>query len=172
MTKPNGFSFKDPVDIRVKDVDSAIVDAAYQVAVETREAWGKKTAPLKRKRAAAMRVTISNGRGRAKITLSVARSRMYRVSELLTSTTDDTTGAARIPVFYTRPDGSGGSTQVEALDTFVWDGVFLQRQSSGKTREARADFGPRDELSWYRDDLVANAEKRFDALFAELRGDK
>ena len=172
MAKPNGFSFKDPIDIRVKDVDSAIIDAAYQVAVETREAWDKKVSPLKRKRTAAMRITISNGKGRAKVTLSVARSRMYRVSELLTSTSADTTGASRIPVFYTRPDGSGGSTQVEALNTFVWDGVFLQRQADGRTKEARADFGPRDELSWYRDDLVANAERRFDALFAELRGDK
>ena len=75
-------------------------------------------------------------------------------------------------MLFRSPDGRGGSTQVEALNTFVWDGVFLQRQASGKTREARADFGPRDELSWYRDDLVANAERRFDALFAELRGDK
>ena len=168
----SGFSFKDPVDIRVKNVDDSIIAAAYQVATETRERWGKKTAPLKRKRPAAMRVTISNGRGRAKITLSVARTRMYRVSELPTSTSGDTTGAARIPVFYTRPDGRGGSHQVEALKTFVWDGVFLQRQANGRTKEARADFGPRDELSWYRDDLVANAEMRFDDLFAELRGDK
>lgn len=172
MTKPNGFSFKDSVDIRIKDVDSAIVDAAYQVAVETREAWGKKTAPLKRRRGGAMRITISNGKGRAKVTLSVARQRMYRLAELQTSTSDDTTGASRTPIFYTRPDGSGGSVQVESPRSFVWDGVFLQRQANGKTKEARADFGPRDELSWYRDELVANAEKRFDALFAELRGDK
>ena len=172
MAKPNGFSFKDPIDIRVKDVDSAIIDAAYQVAVDTREAWDKKVSPLKRKRTAAMRITISNGKGRAKVTLSVARQRMYRLSELLTSTSDDTTGASRTPIFYTRPDGSGGSTQVESPRSFVWDGVFLQRQTNGKIREARADFGPRDELAWYRDELVANAERRFDVLFAELRGDK
>ena len=116
-----------------------------------------------------MRVTISNGKGRAKITLSVARSRMYRVSELLTSTSDDTTGASRIPVFYTRPDGSGGSTQVEALKPSFGTASFCSVNQAVKLAR-RALILARDELSWYRDDLVANAEKRFDARFCRVAG--
>ena len=46
MTK-SGFSFKDPVDIRVKDVDDSIIAAAYPGSDGDAREMGQKDSPAK-----------------------------------------------------------------------------------------------------------------------------
>lgn len=162
----NRIGFTDDIRIDIPDGDAIVQAAARAAAEETRRKWDAKTAEGKREgKTPRMRISITARRGVAVAKLTVAAWRLYTLNELETKPDRSvaTTGGDRAPIWY-RQKSASGSEWVEAPDAFNWDGLILQRRPTGKLRAARASFGPRDELDWYRDDLASDLEARVEEL--------
>ena len=163
-----GMGFTKDIKLDIPDAGSAARDAVEQAAIETRAKWDAITRAGKRagRETPRMFIDIRSRKGAAVARLTVAAFRLYTLRELETrpSLEKDTTGAQREPIFYKRKDAMRAFSWVEVPDAFVWNDLIMQRKDGGGVKEARADFGPRDELSWYRDDLTSDLEERVSTL--------
>lgn len=163
-----GMGFTKDIRIDIPDADSAARDAVEQAAIETRAKWDAITRAGKRagRETPRMRISIRSRKGAAVARLTVAAWRLYTLRELETrpGLEKDTTGAQGEPIFYKRKAAMRAFSWVEVPDAFVWGDLIMQRKDGRKVKEARADFGPRDELSWHRDELTSDLEERVNAL--------
>lgn len=163
-----GMGFTRDIKIDIPDAESVARDAVEQAAIETRAKWDALTRAGKRagRETPRLRIDIRSRKGAAVARLTVAAWRLYTLRELETrpSLEKDTTGAQGEPIFYNRKSAAGAFSWAEVPDAFVWNDLIMQRGDGRRVKEARADFGPREELSWYRDELTSDLEERVDAL--------